>query len=48
VVIEIRGKEVVYHDPVMGASVKAKKAQFLSAWRKFGFRGVRIWKRTKK
>lgn len=44
VVLELKRRAIVYHDPAIGANKKIHVNTFLNAWQKFDFRGVLIWK----
>lgn len=44
IVLEVKRKTIIYHDPAIGANQKIHINTFLNAWQKFDFRGVLIWK----
>lgn len=44
VILELKQKIIIYHDPAIGANQKIHANTFLNAWQKFDFRGVLIWK----
>jgi len=47
VVLNIKDDQIIYHDPAKGPSCSVSKDLFLSAWKAFNFRGVRLWKPRK-
>jgi ATP-binding cassette subfamily B protein len=47
VVLNIKDGQIIYHDPAKGPSCSVSKELFLSAWKVFNFRGVRLWKPRK-
>lgn len=48
VIITLRRGEVIYHDPAMGQNLHADERSFFEAWQAFDFRGVRIWRSTRR
>jgi len=48
VIIGIEDDKIHYHDPDLDRDLTRDMADFMKAWKKFSFKGVRIWKSTKK
>ena len=48
VIIGIQGEDIVYHDPEIGSSCRARTVDLLEAWRQFEFLGVKIWSPERK
>ncbi len=49
--VVIKGLEddkIYYHDPDLDKDLARDVSDFMKAWNKFSFKGVRIWKSTKK
>jgi hypothetical protein len=47
VALNVQNDQIFYHDPAMGPSRSVPVKLFLSAWKVFDFRGVRLWKPKK-
>lgn len=48
VITGIQDDKVYYNDPDMDAEMTQSITDFLKAWNKFSFKGVRIWKSMKR
>jgi ABC-type bacteriocin/lantibiotic exporter with double-glycine peptidase domain len=48
VIIGHEENNIAYHDPDLGREQSRPIADFFGAWRRFSFKGVRIWKSMKK
>jgi predicted double-glycine peptidase len=48
VITGIKDNMIYYNDPNMGEGLKAHIDKFFSAWERFSFKGVSIWKSMKK
>jgi ABC-type bacteriocin/lantibiotic exporter with double-glycine peptidase domain len=47
VALHMQDDQLFYHDPAMGPGRSVPVKLFLSAWKVFDFRGVRLWKLKK-
>ncbi|MGH7454982.1 MAG: cysteine peptidase family C39 domain-containing protein [bacterium] len=47
VALNMQNDQIFYHDPTMGPSRSVPVKLFLSAWKVFNFKGVRLWKAKK-
>lgn len=48
VITGIEDDKIYYHDPELDKDLTRNISDFMKAWKKFSFKGVRIWKSTKK
>jgi len=48
VITGLEDDKIYYHDPDLGRDLTRDVSDFIKAWKKFSFKGVRIWKSTKK
>ena len=48
IIIGLEQNAIYYHDPDMGVELAKDIQLFFTAWEKFSFKGVTIWKSTKK
>jgi Papain-like cysteine protease AvrRpt2 len=48
IIIGLEQNAIYYHDPDMGVELAKDIQLFFTAWGKFSFKGVTIWKSTKK
>ncbi len=48
VVTGIEDDKIYYHDPDLDKNLIRNISDFMKAWKKFSFKGVRIWKSTKR
>lgn len=48
VIIGIENGKVVYHDPDAGNNLSVALNLFFESWKQYKFKGVKIWKSTKK
>jgi ABC-type bacteriocin/lantibiotic exporter with double-glycine peptidase domain len=48
VITGIEGDNIYYHDPDLGKDLARDVSDFMKAWEKFSFKGVRVWKSMKK
>lgn len=48
VITGIEDDKIYYHDPDLDRDMVRGVSDFIKAWEKFSFKGVRIWKSTKK
>lgn len=48
VITGLKGDTIYYNDPDRGENVTAPVERFFNAWGRFSFKGVRVWKYTKK
>lgn len=48
VITGIEDDKIYYHDPELDKDLTRNITDFMKAWKKFSFKGVRIWKSTKK
>ncbi len=48
VIIGLDAEKIYYHDPALGKNLSEELNVFLNAWEKYSFKGVKIWKSTKK
>ena len=48
VITGIEGDNIYYHDPDLGKDLARDVSDFMKAWGKFSFKGVRVWKSMKK
>lgn len=44
VILDIKENNIIYNDPIIGEKLTIDINEFLKAWEKFKFRGVKIWK----
>ena len=48
VITGIEDDKIYYHDPELDKDLTRNITDFMKAWKKFSFKGVRIWKSMKK
>lgn len=48
VITGIENDKIYYHDPDLDKGLTRNMSDFMKAWENFSFKGVRIWKSTKK
>lgn len=48
VITGIEDDKIYYYDPELDKDLTRKITDFMKAWKKFSFKGVRIWKSMKK
>ncbi len=48
VITGLEGDKIYYHDPDLEKDLIRDADEFFTAWEKFSFKGVRIWKSMKK
>ena len=48
VIVGLEGDKVYYHNPDMKENLGREIDVFFSAWKKYSFKGVKIWKSMKK
>ena len=48
VITSVEADTIYYHDPDMGPGLAKNRDLFFNAWEKFSYKGVRIWRSTKR